>query len=35
MELLVLRVKTVSGLLSGPILPGNINEGERTKELEW
>jgi len=34
MELLALRVKTVSELLFGPISPGDINEEERTKELE-
>jgi len=33
-ELLALRIKKVSELLFGPILPGNINERERTKELE-
>ena len=33
-ELLALRVRRVSELLSGPIFPGDINEGERTKELE-
>jgi len=34
MELLALKVKTVSELLSGPIFPGDINEEERTKKLE-
>jgi len=33
-ELLALRVKKVSELLSGPIFPGDINEGKRTKDLE-
>jgi len=32
-ELLALRIKKVSELLSGPIFPGDTNEGERTKEL--
>jgi len=34
MELLVLRVKIVSKLLSGPISPSDINEEERTNKLE-
>jgi len=34
MELLALRVKKVSELLSGPIFPGDVNEGERTNKLE-
>jgi len=34
-ELLALRVKKVSELLSGPISPGDTNEGERTNKLEW
>jgi len=33
-ELLALRVKRVSELLSGPIPLDDINEGKRTKELE-
>jgi len=33
-ELVALRLKKVSELLSGPILPGDTNEEERTKKLE-
>ena len=33
-ELLALRFKTVSELLSGPIFPGDVNEEERTNKLE-
>jgi len=33
-ELLALRVKKVSELLSGTISPGDVNEKERTNKLE-